>query len=257
VVLQKASPTGYAEVSSFQIPEPEEASGATAPVIAGGRLYLRDNSRILCYDITAGTTKESAPVVRSVNVSLAEAREAVPRSERRSKSFSRSDGIFVPTPEDVVTQMLAVAGIGPKEIVYDLGSGDGRIVAAAAQLYGSKAVGYEIEADLVEQSRELVRSSGMEKLASIEHADLFTADLSEADVVTVYLPPETLGRLIPLLEKLKPGARIVSHQFMIPGYPPDRRISMRSNEDGEPHQLYLWTAPLLKERAPRYPLNRR
>ncbi|MHC1767745.1 MAG: cyclopropane-fatty-acyl-phospholipid synthase family protein [Verrucomicrobiia bacterium] len=211
---------------------------------------------MLCYDITAGASNQRVPVTRTNNVSLADAREATPEGKRKPGSFSRSDGIFVPTPEDIVARMLALAEIGPSDVVYDLGSGDGRIVAAAAQLYGSKAVGYEIEEELVAQSRDLVRETGVEKLARIEHADLFTADLSEADVVAVYLPPEALARLVPLLQELKPGARIVSHQFLIPDYPPDRQVRAVSNEDGEPHHLYLWTAPLQKDRPLRYPNNR-
>jgi 16S rRNA A1518/A1519 N6-dimethyltransferase RsmA/KsgA/DIM1 with predicted DNA glycosylase/AP lyase activity len=124
------------------------------------------------------------------------------------------------------------------------GSGDGRIVVMAAKKYGSQAVGYEIDPRLVAQSREKVQAEKLEVLARIEHQDIFTVDLSDADVVVVFLPSPLLRRLLPQFQKLKPGARIVSHQFNIPGVPAAATRRLTSMEDGDTHALFLWNAPL-------------
>jgi ribosomal protein L11 methylase PrmA len=156
------------------------------------------------------------------------------------------DAIFVPTPQDVVDQMLELAKSNKKDVVYDLGSGDGRVVIAAAKKYGCKAVGYEIDPELVALSRQAVQKAGVQDLVRIEHEDFFKQDLSGADVITVYLPPQLLQRLLPQLQKLKPGVRIVSHYFEIPGMKADRATSVVSNEDGNRHTVFLWTVPLKK-----------
>jgi SAM-dependent methyltransferase len=142
--------------------------------------------------------------------------------------------------------MLELARTSKKDLVYDLGSGDGRIVIAAAKKYGCKAVGYEIDAELVKLSGQEAQKSQLQDLVRIEHEDIFTRDLSSADVVAVYLPPRLLERLLPQLAKLKPGARIVSHYFEIPGYKPDQAATIECQEDGNRHTVYLWTAPLKK-----------
>ena len=254
MVLQKATPDAYIETSAFRIPDPEEASGATAPVVAGGRLYLRDNRRLLCYDISGDALRKPARNTKTTDLSLAWADrpKTAPSSAETGAHASRAlDAIFVPTPDDVVARMLTMAEVRKEHLVYDLGSGDGRIVIAASRTYGSKAVGFEIDPDLVKQSRESVRRNGLDGLVTIEERDLFKADLATADVIALYLPPELLARLFPQLEKLKPGARIVSHQFRIPGFPPERMTTVTSSEDGEPHRVYLWTAPLkMEELAP-------
>jgi predicted RNA methylase len=155
------------------------------------------------------------------------------------------DAIFVPTPHDVAARMLALAGVKKTDVVCDLGSGDGRIVIAAARTYGCRAMGYEIDAELVKESRDAAaKDAKVAELVRIEHQDLFTADFSGADVVTVYLPPRLLERLRPQLAKLKPGARIVSHFFEIPGVKADKSESFESTDDGDRHTLHLWTAPL-------------
>jgi predicted RNA methylase len=146
-----------------------------------------------------------------------------------------------------------LAEVTEHDVVFDLASGDGRIVLAAARVYRSKAVGYETDPQLVEQSRSLIRDQELEGRVTIHQADLFTADLTGADIIAVYLPTELMTRLLPQLEKLKPAARIVSHQFRIPGYPPQRTRTIISSEDGEPHRLFLWTAPLEREGPPQEP----
>jgi ribosomal protein L11 methylase PrmA len=121
---------------------------------------------------------------------------------------------------------------------------DGRVVITAGKKYGCKAIGYEIDPTLVKLSREAVQKEQLQERVRIEHEDIFTLDLSQTDVVAVYLPANLLQRLLPQLQKLKPGARIVSHYFEIPGIKPDSVTSIVSNEDGNPHKLYLWKCPL-------------
>jgi len=142
------------------------------------------------------------------------------------------DAVFLPTPQEIVEEMLKIARVHSTNRVVDLGSGDGRFVITAAKVYGAQSIGYEIDAHLVEESRRAIRQEGLESLARIEHADLFTIDLKDSDVVTMFLYPRLMERLIPQLEKLKPGSRIVSHQFEMPGIKPDREWVLSCNEDG-------------------------
>jgi ribosomal protein L11 methylase PrmA len=132
-------------------------------------------------------------------------------------------------------------------LLYDLGCGDGRIVVTAAKKYGCRAIGYDIDPQRIEESRENVEQNNVGHLVSIEHKDIFTLDLSRANVITLYLLPELNVKLIPQLEKLKPGSRIVSHDFDMEGVKPDEVIQFTSEEDGGEHEIYLWTAPLNKE----------
>ncbi|NQT37609.1 MAG: class I SAM-dependent methyltransferase [Planctomycetes bacterium] len=148
------------------------------------------------------------------------------------------------TPEDVVEKMLRLAGVEKHDVVCDLGSGDGRIVIAAARRYGCQAVGYEIDAKLVQLSREKVEKAKLQDLVTIHQADFFTRDFSSASVVTMFLPPAVIERLMPKLAKLAPGTRIVSHYQAIEGVRPDKQIGVRSASDGRLHPLYLWITPL-------------
>jgi len=157
--------------------------------------------------------------------------------------------VYVPTPNDVVKKMLELAGVKKEDLLYDLGCGDGRIVVTAAKKYGCKAVGYDIDPDRVVESRENVKKNNVGHLASVEQADVFKLDLSQADVVTLYLLPSLNVKLIPQLEKLKPGSRIVSHDFDMQGVTPDQVVRMTSKEDSIPHTIYLWTTPLKKKAA--------
>jgi len=142
--------------------------------------------------------------------------------------------------------MLAAAKVTKDDVVYDLGSGDGRLLIEAAKQYGCRAVGIEIKSDLVELARERARQADLSKLVTIREADLFESNLDDATVITVYLFPGLLSRLKPKFEQLKPGTRIVSHQFAIPGAPPDETITLESTETGDRHKIYVWTAPLRK-----------
>src|SRR5207245_4305556 len=144
---------------------------------------------------------------------------------------------FVPSPQDVVDKMIELAGVKKGDTVYDLGSGDGRIVIAAAKK-GTKAVGFEIDPDLVKESRDNIRKTGVQELAEIRNQDILTVDLSPASVVTMYLLPDVNLKLKPnLLSQLKPGSRVVSHSFDMGDWKPDKteRVNGRT--------IYLWTIP--------------
>jgi hypothetical protein len=154
------------------------------------------------------------------------------------------DGVFVPTPQDVVERMLEFARVTEKDQVVDLGSGDGRVLITAARKHGSRAVGYELDTGLVEKSLAAVREQNVESLVRIEKRDLFDADLSTVDVVVVFLPGSLLEKLLPQFRHLKPGARIVSHDFLIPGFEPDETIRLISSGDGAEHAVHLWKVPL-------------
>jgi SAM-dependent methyltransferase len=163
------------------------------------------------------------------------------------EEFGEPDVVFVPTPQDVVDKMLELAKVRKEDLIYDLGCGDGRIVVTAAQKYGCRAIGYDIDPLRVEESLENVEQNNVGHLVRIEQKDIFTLDLSRANVVTLYLLPELNVELIPQLEKLKPGSRIVSHDFDMEGVKPDEVFQIVSKEDGGEHEIYLWTTPLKKE----------
>jgi SAM-dependent methyltransferase len=163
------------------------------------------------------------------------------------------DVIFVPTPQPVVDKMLEMAQVKKGDVVYDLGCGDGRIVVTAAKKFGVKAFGFDIDPQRVKEARENVRTNNVEHLVTIRQADIFTLDLTPASVVTLYLLPELNVRLMPQLQKLKPGSRIVSHDFDMRGAKPVQVHHMTVNDDersqygmGE-HTIYKWVVPWEKE----------
>jgi SAM-dependent methyltransferase len=131
---------------------------------------------------------------------------------------------FVVTPDNVTLEMLKLAKVGPRDYLIDLGSGDGRIVIVAAKRFGARALGVELSPDLVRQSRENARSAGVGGRAQFREQDLFETDLSKATVITLYLLPEWNLQLRPRLQKLKRGTRIVSHDWDMGDWKPDRTI---------------------------------
>jgi len=163
------------------------------------------------------------------------------------KEDRRPDVVFVPTPQEVVDKMLELAEVKKDDIVYDLGCGDGRIPVTAAKKYGCKAWGFDIDPNRINDSLENVKKNKVENLVTIEKKDIFTLDLSKASVITLYLLPDLNVKLIPQLEKLKPGSRIVSHDFDMRGVKPKKVIEVETN-DGRKKTVYLWTVPLEKER---------
>lgn len=155
-----------------------------------------------------------------------------------------ADAPFITTPQDIVDKMLELAGVTNEDVLYDLGCGDGRIVVTAAKRFGCRAVGFDNDPQRVKESLENVRTNQVEDLVTISQQDIFSLDLSEADVITLYLLPRQNVKLIPQLERLKPGSRIVSHDFDIQGIDPDQVVYVSSDEDPNEHTLYLWTTPL-------------
>jgi SAM-dependent methyltransferase len=150
------------------------------------------------------------------------------------------DIYFVPTWQPVVDQMLELAGVGKNDVVYDLGSGDGRIPIIAAQKYGARGVGIELDPKLVEISKQVAREAEVADRVTFIQGDLFQADISRATVVTLFLSASVNAELEPKLRReLRPGARIVSHQFPIGRWSPDKTV--RAVDDGT--DLYLWTVP--------------
>ncbi len=162
-------------------------------------------------------------------------------------TYNAVDVIFVPTPQDVIYKMLQLAQVRKDDLLYDLGCGDGRIVVTAARRYGCRAEGFDIDPRRVEESLENVQKNKVGHLVKIEQKDIFTLDLSKANVITLFLLSRLNVKLIPQLEKLRPGSRIVSHNFAMEGVKPDKVVTMFSSEDQFEHTIYLWTTPLKKE----------
>jgi cyclopropane fatty-acyl-phospholipid synthase-like methyltransferase len=145
---------------------------------------------------------------------------------------------FAATPQPVADAMLTLAHVTPADVVYDLGSGDGRIVILAAQKYGARGVGIEIVHELVERSRLIAKEGDVDDRVTFIEGNVFDADLSKATVVTLWMTASFNARLEPKLRReLRPGARIVAHQFPIGDWPPERTARV----DGE--EIFLWTMP--------------
>jgi SAM-dependent methyltransferase len=150
--------------------------------------------------------------------------------------------LFVATPEGVVVDMLRLAGVTKDDVVYDLGSGDGRLVIAAAREFGARAVGVELEAKLVQDSREAALKTGVADRTQFLWQDIFQTDLAPATVIALYLSPELNLKLRPkLLRELRPGARIVSHDFGMGDWAPTRTIRVKGPT--REHTLHLWIVP--------------
>jgi precorrin-6B methylase 2 len=148
------------------------------------------------------------------------------------------DVIFVPTPEEVVDAMLNVAKVTKNDVVYDLGCGDGRIVIAAAQKYGARGVGIDLDPQRIEEANANAAKAGVTDRVKFIQGDLFTADISPATVVTLYLLPSLNVKLMPkLMKDLKPGTRIVSHAFDMGDWKPEQTLEV----DGR--RVYFWTIP--------------
>ena len=155
---------------------------------------------------------------------------------------------YIRTPDEVVERMLALAAAGPGDVVYDLGSGDGRIVIAAARRLGARGVGIERDAHLVALAQRNAAAAGVADKVRFVQADVVTADFAQASVVTAYLLPDLMWQLRSrFIYELAPGTRIVSHEFDLPGWPPDRvetfAVGERLPGQGGRSTLYLWIVP--------------
>lgn len=193
----------------------------------------------------------------ALTIIAAAPRFAAAQTATTEKATREPDVIYVPTPQAVVEKMLEMAEVKKGDVVYDLGCGDGRIVVTAAKKYGVKAIGFDIDPQRVKEALVNVRSNKVEHLVTIKQEDIFTLDLREASVVTLYLLPDLNVRLMPQLAKLKKGSRIVSHDFDMRGAKPvqvhhmnsDNRGGNDNEYHGGSHTIYKWVVPWEPETA--------
>ncbi|MBA2356262.1 MAG: 50S ribosomal protein L11 methyltransferase [Acidobacteria bacterium] len=192
----------------------------------------RTRALLLSYSLlTALACTAAVPTASGPTLTVPQAPAQTPQTERRP------DVIFVPTRDTVIEAMLKAAKVTPADVVYDLGCGDGRIVVAAAKL-GARAVGIDIDPLRVKEANDNIQKNAVAAKAEIRQGDLFEADIREATVVTLYLLPSLNVKLKPrLMEQLRPGTRIVSHDFDMGDWKPDETIAV----DGK--TVYLWTIP--------------
>jgi SAM-dependent methyltransferase len=149
------------------------------------------------------------------------------------------DVVYVPTPQSVVEEMLKLAKVNQNDVIYDLGSGDGRLPITAASKYGARGVGIDISPDRIREANENAQKAGVSDRVEFRQQDLFTTDISNASVVTLYLLPELNVKLRPkLFEQLRPGTRVVSHDFDMGDWKPDRVV-----ETDEGSTIYYWVIP--------------
>lgn len=186
---------------------------------------------------TANQSRQRA--VQTGSPAVAAATPNAPTIELVDKAL---DVPYVPTPPSVVDHMLALAQVTDKDILYDLGSGDGRIVITAAQKYGARGIGYDLNPQRIQESDENARQAGVTDRVRFVQQDLFESDLSGATVVTLYLLPEVNEKLRPkLLRELRPGTRIVSHNYPIGDWEPEDVVAI--DVKGVKHYVYLWVVP--------------
>jgi len=170
-------------------------------------------------------------------------------SSPRSLAQELSKLPYVPTPQIVVDEMLKMASVTAKDFVVDLGSGDGRVIITAARAFKASGLGVDIDAKLVELANKLAKAEGVADRAKFIEQDMFKTDLSRATVVTLYVMPDFMEKLRPkLVSELKPGARIVAHDYYMSGWYPDRQFSLTVPEKikangTEKAYLYLWIVP--------------
>jgi ribosomal protein L11 methylase PrmA len=155
--------------------------------------------------------------------------------------------IFAGTPPEAVEKMLELAQVTKDDVVYDLGCGDGRILIMAAEKYGCKAVGYDIDPKLVELSRQNAKAKGVDHLVEVHQRDIFEVDLRPASVIAIYLLPDLNLKLMPQLKQMKPGSRIVSYCFGMKGVRDKQKVQFKERETGYERTVYLWQTPLEKE----------
>ena len=149
---------------------------------------------------------------------------------------------YVPTHERIVAEMLKMADVKSNDVLYDLGCGDGRIPITAAQRFGTRGVGYDLDPERVSEARENAKRAGVTDKVRFEQQDIFTAKIADATVITMYLLPDVNLRLRPkLLAELRPGTRIVSHNYDLGDWQPLQRKEM--DVTGINHTLFLWVVP--------------
>jgi len=166
---------------------------------------------------------------------------AAPQNQTTPPDKGEKIAPYFPTPEKIVDQMLKLGELKAGETMFDLGSGDGRIVIDAARKYKANAIGVELDDSLYKQSVDRIRNLGLSATARIIHGDLLKQDYSSADLLTVYLLPVATGLVTPILEKqLKKGARIVAHDFQFAAWKAERTVDIDDDGEGRAHELYLY-----------------
>jgi hypothetical protein len=170
---------------------------------------------------------------------------AVVTATAQTPTAKTPDVPYVPTHETVVAEMLKVAKVKKDDVLYDLGSGDGRIVITAAKKFGTRGTGIELVPSLVREARDNAEKAGVSKLAKFIEGDIFEANISDATVVTLYLLPAVNMKLRPKLLALRPGTRIVSHNYDMGDWKPEKTIKLNL-DDGE-HTVFYWVVPARKK----------
>ncbi len=161
----------------------------------------------------------------------------LPARARSQEPARRPDVVFVPTPTEIVDEMLSLARVGPKDVLYDLGSGDGRIPITAAKRWGTRGIGVDIDPQRIKEANANAIAAKVTDRVKFVQGDLFQIDLTPATVITLYLLPDLNVKLRPTLLKLKAGTRIVSHDFSMGDWKPDRVVD-KGNKT-----VYFWTVP--------------
>jgi hypothetical protein len=189
---------------------------------------------------------EASPTVRHAHAGVGRLAKnnspSAQRDVRKKRPPRKPDVIYYPTPPETVAEMLSMANIKKGDVLYDLGSGDGRIPIAAAKEYGIRAIGIEIDPKLVTKAEEIARRAGVSQLVHFRNDDMFHINLREATVVTLYLSEKLNVLLRPkLLNELRPGSRILSHDFRMGNWKPERTVRIPW---GKLYRtVYLWTVP--------------
>lgn len=181
-------------------------------------------------------------------------------SPGRSPALPRpvANAPFITTPDLVVEKMVEMAQLSEDDMVYDLGCGDGRLVITAALRSGCQGVGIDYDPERVREATENAKTHGVDDRVRIVEQDVYTVDLSKADVVLTYLLLGMLEKLLPQFQRMEPGGRIVTHDFWIHGVEPDAYVELPVGEDRQEHGIYLYTTPLRlnpameKGKPPRY-----
>jgi len=169
--------------------------------------------------------------------------------EPPAKPRRKPDVGFYPTTQDVVEKMLSLAKVTKRDHVCDLGCGDGRFLLTAAKQYGCRATGYDLDSKLVAKGQAQARELKLDALVRIEEQDIFTVDVSDVTVMMLFLLPDMNAKLIPQLQKMAPGSRVLTHEFDIPGIQPDQELTWVSKQDNSEHLIYIYSIPL-KPRKP-------
>jgi hypothetical protein len=200
-------------------------------------LFLLIGSGLGYSSVNSGATKALSLRAESTSLSLRIAPQTVKRKKRRLRA---PDVIYYPTPPETVAEMLRLANVKQGDVLYDLGSGDGRIPIAAAKQFGIRAVGIEIDPKLIVEAETNARNAGVAELVRFRNEDMFHIDISEASVVTLYLSDKLNVLLRPkLLRELKPGSRIISHDFRMGDWKPEQAVRVPW---GKLYRtVYLWT----------------